>query len=70
MVPQLFNRTLLRQGTEAGIGGVAFAAREGRRPERHQAITDKLVDNAVARVNGCRHLREVCVKELDQGGGS
>jgi len=31
-----------RQGGAAGVGGMACTAREGRRPERHQAIADKL----------------------------
>ena len=69
MFPQLPDRSLLRQGGEAGVGGMALAPREGRRPERHQPIADKLVDNAVAGVDGRRHLRKVGVKQLDQGRG-
>src|ERR1700686_5119079 len=48
---------------------MALAPREGRRPERHQPIADKLVDNAVAGVDGRRHFRKVGVKQLDQGRG-
>src|ERR1700719_4791474 len=48
---------------------MALAPREGRRPERHQPIADKLVDNAVADVDGRRHLRKVGVKQLDQRRG-
>ena len=69
MFPQLPDRTLLRQSGQASVGGMALAARKGRRPERHQPITDKLVDNAVVGMDGRRHLRKVGVKQLDQGRG-
>jgi hypothetical protein len=66
---QLLDRLLLRQGGEAGIGGVAVASRKGHRPECHQPIADELIDNAVAGVDERRHFRKVGVQQLDQASG-